>query len=599
MCGIAGIWSRNLKDSNRISLQHMTDSLTHRGPDGEGHWMSNDAHVLLGHRRLAIIDLSKDGQQPMSFLERYTITFNGEIYNYIELRAELLKKGYAFQSATDTEVILKAYHAWGKDCLQHFDGMFAFAIFDSLNNELFCARDRFGEKPFYYAIHEGNFVFASEMKALWKYGIDKSLNDCMMYQFLVNDLVENPNKPTETFYKGIFKLQASHYFMYIGNGEVKQRKYWDIDVSTHSKPSQKELNTRYSEILSKSVERRLRSDVPVGTSLSGGLDSSTIVALMNGLIDKTHTFSARFKDSPKDEGKFIKIVTDYFNTTHHDVFVDENMFIDAFEKLCYHQEEPFQTGSIFAQYCVYEKARKENILVMLDGQGADEFMCGYDKDYNVYLKQVYFQPKHYKQVKNLLASNINHTSDISCLEALSFQFPQTKKHLRTLKNSMLAMVPLGVNPNFHAATFEKESPFFEFKTLKETLKHEMLHQGLEKLLRFADRNSMAHSLEVRLPFLSHELVEFVFQLDDSYFLQNGWSKAILRNAIEGILPNEIVRRKDKIGFDAPHQVWMKNKYLQNLHDDAKQNLFKKGIITNDYSNAWKIIIANKFIESQK
>ena len=216
MCGIAGYWKNNNSEISKSRLVAMTDSIAHRGPDGQGHWYSHDEAVGLGHRRLSIIDLTENGAQPMAFLEKYVITFNGEIYNYIEIKEFLSTKGYSFRSDSDTEVILMAYDYWGVDCLQHFDGMFSFAIYNCEKNELFCARDRFGEKPFYYAFHEGNLVFASEMKALWAFGVPKVKNDGMLHNYLSYDLVENPLDQTETFYSTIFKLKSAHFFIYKG-----------------------------------------------------------------------------------------------------------------------------------------------------------------------------------------------------------------------------------------------------------------------------------------------------------------------------------------------------------------------------------------------
>ena len=583
--------------NNRELIQRMTDAIIHRGPDEGDYWIADDLKVTLGHRRLAIIDLSNAGIQPMHFLDRYVITFNGEIYNYLELRDQLITKGYVFKTGTDTEVILAAFHEWSMDCLSRFDGMFALAIYDKVKKELFCARDRFGEKPFYYAFHEGNLFFASEMKALWTACIPKTPNMSMLYNFLANDLVENPNDQTETFYQGIFKLKSAHCFHYSGNETVNQKSYWHLNTNATSDLNLKAAGIRLGELLETSVKRRLRSDVPVGTSLSGGLDSSTIVAQVSGNLGANHTFSARFPGFSKDEGHFIDIVNNKFNTIHHNVVVDENELFPELDKLIFHQEEPFQTGSIFAQYCVYREARKNNVIVMLDGQGADELLGGYDKDFKFYLRELIIKGKDPEVFMKQILDNHYYRLSIDRKELLKIKTPRIYHSLAAIKKKLQNDTPLGIHPDFHRTFAPKRSPFHEFNDLKSMLRHELTNQGLEKLLRFADRNSMAHSLEVRLPFLSHDLVEFVMSLKSELFLQDGWSKAVLRESTKSLLPNEIVFRKDKIGFEAPHQQWMERDQMNVSFKEAQQQLITQKLITQDYSDRWKTVLAYRFIAS--
>jgi asparagine synthase (glutamine-hydrolysing) len=595
MCGIAGYYRNCEGDLNDSILVRMTDSIAHRGPDGFGHWYSSNRHVGLGHRRLSIIDLTENGAQPMSFLNKYVITFNGEIYNYIEIRSFLQSKGYTFRSDSDTEVILSAFDYWGINCLNEFDGMFSFAIYNQETNELFCARDRFGEKPFYFAFHEGNLIFASEMKALWEYGLPKVKNESMLHNYLAYDLVENPNNQTETFYSNIFKLKSSHYFIYKGDQDINQKKYWTLSITDDSELSMNEVQNQFLELLEGSLKRRLRSDVQVGSSLSGGLDSSSIVALISRNTESNHTFSARFENFKRDEGEFIDIVSKNYNTTHHNIFVNENELINDLDKLIWHQEEPFQSGSIYAQYCVYKEARKNNILVMLDGQGADEFLGGYDKDFKFYLKEINYQKALKTTIINRIKENHGLNINLSKRDLLQLSYPQLYELLAKLKWNFNSSVPKGINSSFHHSKKSKVNPFKEFNSLKEMLSYEMTNQGLEKLLKFADRNSMANSIEVRLPFLNHELVEFTLKQKSSLFLDNGWSKAILRNSMKEILPKEIVWRKDKIGFEAPHEKWTKQKEFIELCNESKLNLIKQQFVTDDYNNNWKSILAAKFL----
>ena len=253
----------------------------------------------------------------------YTISFNGEIYNYLELKQELENKNLSFSTGSDTEVLLAAYQTWGTDMFQNLDGMFAFAIYDEIKDELFCARDRFGEKPFYYGFYNGDFYFASEIKALLEIGIDTSINENLLFNYLHFDLVENPHDQKQTFYKEINKLKPSHSFIYKGGKQIKQSRYWDIVISDSVDMSFLEASDRFKELLNTSIERRLRSDVKVGSSLSGGLDSSSIVALVSKLSNENATFSARFKNFSKDEGQFIEIIQNKFKTKHFNVNVQE------------------------------------------------------------------------------------------------------------------------------------------------------------------------------------------------------------------------------------------------------------------------------------
>lgn len=598
MCGIAGILSSKGIHFLTAKLPLMTNSIAHRGPDGFGYWYSESEHLALGHRRLSIIDLSENGSQPMHYLNRYTITFNGEIYNYIELRESLILKGYKFKSNSDTEVILAAYDFYGADCLHYFDGMFAFALYDKQSNKLFCARDRFGEKPFYYSFYNGDLYFASEMKALWAVGISKTKNETLLFNYLCHDLVENPLNQEETFFSEIHKLKPSHYFIVDEQKNIIQKKYWELDITTKNDFNPQKASQIFKELFYNSVKKRLRSDVPVGSSLSGGLDSSSVVAAISQYTTNNYTFSARFPGFSKDEGVFINEVVSKFKTKHHNIEINEKGILEDLDKLIEHQEEPFQTGSIYAQWCVYREARKNGIIVMLDGQGADEFLCGYDKDFKFYLKEIYKNKNLSQRFKENIQLNHNYNLALSYKDLSSLIFPNTYKVTTQIKKKLLPTLNPGINADFFGAHKSEKNPFREFNSLKEMLKYELTNQGLEKLLKFADRNSMAHSVEVRLPFLNHELIEFVLGLNAELILKNGWSKAILRDAMENELPNNITRRKDKIGFEAPHNQWTKANEFQNLVKDSKSFLIKNNIITNEFTNDWKTIITAKFLQSK-
>ena len=346
MCGIAGIISSNQIYLNSTVLKSMADSLAHRGPDGEGFWINKKKNIGLAHRRLAIIDLTPTGAQPMHYAQRYSIVYNGEIYNYIELRKELKKAGYHFVSNSDTEVILAAYDCYKEKCVQYFEGMFAFSIWDESEQTLFAARDRFGEKPFYYYCEKDIFIFGSEMKALWAAGVQKQTEGKMLLNYITLGYVQNPADKAQTFFRDIYSLPPSHYLkLNAENYELEIENYWNIDKQALIKISEEEAIEKLDKLFSGSVFRRLRSDVPVGASLSGGLDSSTIIYYLKQQLrnasSQYKTFSAVFPGFENDESKYIEQVSNEFNVDSYTTIPSAIQLIDDFEKLAWHQEEPF------------------------------------------------------------------------------------------------------------------------------------------------------------------------------------------------------------------------------------------------------------------
>lgn len=594
MCGIAGIWWNKVEERQANCIKKMTDAIAHRGPDAEGH--HHIANGLdLGHRRLAILDLDPRSNQPFHWLERYSLTFNGEIYNYIELQEELKKKGYFFQTQSDTEVICAAYNEWGTDCLKHFDGMFAFALFDSRSETLFCARDRFGEKPFYFTTDDQGFFFASEMKALWAIGKKKVMREDMAYQFLANDLVEDVHNPMGTFYQNIYKLPASHFAIVRKGETIVPKRYYEVDTTTRYKGTFEQAVETFRYLFNLSVERRMRAHVPFGSSLSGGMDSSAVTAVMNQYVTPTATFSARFKDFEKDEGKYIDVVSKQYQTKQYNCYPDEQQLKLEIDRLIEHQEEPFQSGSIFAQYEVYKLARSQKHLVLLDGQGADELLGGY---FNYVLPYFYeLSPVKRKAFQQLMEEKQGVKIETSFAQKMQFKFPQLFAQLYRLKQKGNKEDKSGVGKHF--SKYKNQSvPFFTKSDLKATLKHSLTSQGLEKLLRFSDRNAMAHAVEVRLPFLSHELVDFVMSLPSHFFFHAGWTKSILRHAMRNELPTEINWRKDKVGFEAPHQKWTRSEEFKKEIAAAKKELENKNWISPNYSSDWKVFILSKCLQNE-
>jgi asparagine synthase (glutamine-hydrolysing) len=546
MCGIAGIISLKDKLIDKEILLKMTDSIIHRGPDGSGHWHSENLKVGLGHRRLSILDLSENGAQPMSFKDRYVITFNGEIYNYIEIKTELTSLGIEFRTASDTEVILAAYHQWKEECLSRFDGMFAFVIYDRLEDSFFIARDRFGEKPFYYSIQDDVFYFGSEIKVLHAANIGLEIDQTKIEKFIDDNVLFNSLELSKTFFNNVISLEHSHFLQIDKARNIVKEKYWDVSYETTFNGSFDEACEKFKELLSTSVQRRLRSDVPVGTSLSGGMDSSIVVSLVSNEKnnESQFTFSAEFPGFEKDEGKYVRSVLNHFsNIKGISIYPDKLGLENDLSKIIKAQDEPFGSASIYVQWEVYKRAVKD-VKVMLDGQGADEFLGGLTSLHQSYLNQLSIHDRSlYREELKEYNSIRNHLmKDLTVDQGLRMK-------LGGLKNKIVG----------------KE--IYSKDHFKQTLYNATMKGSLQSLLRFADRNSMAHSIEVRLPFLFHELVEFTFSLPAEYLIKMGRSKYILRKSFENQLPEDIIWRKEKIGFEPPQKEWTNSKESVNYTND--------------------------------
>jgi len=581
MCGIAGIIQTNPSFYQQQHLKKMTDALAHRRPDGEGQWQNDSQTVLMGHRRLAVIDLTDVASQPFHYLNRYTIIHNGEVYNYIELKETLKKKGYAFHSKSDTEVIAASYDSWKEDCLQYLDGMFSFAIWDEKEKELFAARDRFGEKPFYFYHHHDRFLFASEMKAIWAAGVQRQPNLKMLFNFITIGYTDNPEQPEETFFENIQKLPAASFLKFslvYFNYTIK--KYWEITPEHENNLiSENEVIEKFSTLLNDSINKRLRSDVAIGSSLSGGLDSSSIVALMNKAGQKPKTFTASFPGFEKDESHIAKNLAAQFQMSSYFVNTNETDFISDWEQLCYHQEEPFGSSSIYAQYKVYELAKQQGIKVLLDGQGADETLAGYHKYYKWYWQELFRKGKLSGRKELLAARNLGITESFTWKNKIAAWFPSFASIVLERQYLAKALSHPDLTADFvqHQSSEAYYTPP-DYFNLNGVLHFNTFTHGLEELLRFADRNAMAHGIEVRLPFLSHDLVSFLFTLPSHFKIRNGYTKWLLRKTMEKDLPAAISWRTDKIGFEPPQQQWMEQKPVQDKIQAAKEMLVAEKIL---------------------
>lgn len=605
MCGINGYMTFDGQPVSELILQRMATQLRHRGPDGEGFWINGQKNLGFGHRRLSIIDLSERGRQPMHYGNgRYTITFNGEIYNYLELKAELEQKGFAFASDSDTEVLLALYADRGVECLQAVDGMFAFALWDAQEERLFCARDRFGEKPFFYSGNGSRFVFGSEMKALFASGmVHPEVRRDMLFQYLVYDAVQSVHVPEATFFEGVYQLRPAHYMIVNRDGQIHENCYWKVDKD----PCRDDLDTAAEKVrllLKESIRRRLRSDVPVGSSLSGGLDSSAIVMLIDAIKGRDQvqrTFSARFRNFAKDEGQYMQAVIDRCRVEPHFTWPDEGVLADQVERIFWHQEEPFGSASIVVQDQVMALARENGTIVLLDGQGPDEMLGGYHFFYfKYYLKDLYRSDRAKFEAERRAFQEITGIR-VKAGPELAFRaaFPGLVNLVKGLPKKIAPFAfpeIAGLHPGMWSYLYTTPDPYIQRDTVSGQLKLATFEMGLPSLLRFADRNSMAHSVEVRLPYLSHELAEYLFSLPIEMKLNQGWTKYILRKAMESLLPEQITWRKDKIGYEPPQKHWLQSARMQEKIDDALDTLREEKVVLRPTKGMeWRYLMAAELI----
>ncbi len=572
MCGIAGIFNFNGKKAEQKDVERMVETIKYRGPNDRGFYAQKN--IALGQCRLSILDLSGNGRQPLANEDNSLwIVFNGEIYNFIELRRELKSLGHVFRSHTDTEVILHAYEQWGEKCLPKFNGMWAFAIWDEKKRRLFCSRDRFGIKPFYFWHDEKIFAFASEIKALLELDLPRVVNPGLMYDFLADGILDHTD---ETFFKGIKKLTPASWIVVDERGGSKSDNFWDFDVSDCVHDPAVSFQSSADDLkglLTDAVKIRLRSDVPVGSCLSGGLDSSSIVCLVSRLLEHENissvgaiqkTFSSCFENRRFDERDYIEDVIGKTGAEKNFIFPDPGQYLSALDSIIWHQEEPFSGTGMAAQWFVMEGASKK-VKILLDGQGSDELLCGYRKFYIFYLRK--------------LIQNGHWTA--ACDEALRFflspQILKTTDFKSGLRYFKIGKTILGARellaPGFSADFSNRTADFGYRRDLGKRIKEDITKWSLPVLLRYEDKNSMAHSLESRLPFLDYRVVEKIasFPLDEK--MKNGWTKAVLREAMKGILPEPVRLRKSKLGFSTPEDEWLRGKLSTHMKETIEQAVF--------------------------
>lgn len=598
MCGIAALFSLEGQKNSRLIVD-MSSLIRHRGPDGEGYVLFSDAHsapqilggkdtpsaifasplsycpknnlerdsgftIALGHRRLAILDLSPAGHQPMSNSDSSLwITYNGEVYNYLELRKELEALGHQFHTQTDTEVILKAYEEWNINAFNRLNGMFAFVLYDRKERKGIAVRDRFGVKPLYYWISPAGFLaFASEIKQFtvlpgWK----ATLNGQIAYDFLNWGVMDHTS---ETFFSGVQQVRGGE-FLEFPTEPLKihslQRTQWYQPCPSPFQGNLEEASNEYRHLLGDSIRLRLRSDVPVGSCLSGGLDSSSIVCMMNRQLgenaNRQKTFSACSTVKRFDERHFIDAVVGLSDVDAYYTYPCLDQLFDECSTIIWHQDEPFASTSIYAQWQVFKLAGEQSMKVMLDGQGADEQLAGYHGFFGNHFYDLFVSLRWKALYNEMKVSSGMHAG----LKPFSLLMNKLVPHgIRQPIRKMFgktATKPDWLNTRRMKA--EDRDPFSTDKN--KSLVHQSLLQlsktSLPMLLHYEDRDSMAHSIESRTPFLDYRLVEFTLGLPNELKIGRGWTKRVLRESMKNILPEQVRLRTDKMGFVTPEEIWLK------------------------------------------
>lgn len=636
MCGISALFTSNEPFPVGV-VRGANDVIRHRGPDGEGFYLLTDGgqskvaggedtppdtfnsfhpyspvqHIeafsdarclaALGHRRLAIVDLSSAGHQPMCSPDKTIwITYNGEIYNHLEIREELVLLGCLFATNSDTEVIIKAYQTWGVDCLQRFNGMFAFVILDRNRNKIFAARDRFGVKPLYYwRSPQGLLAFASEIKQLttlpnW----EARLNHQRAYDFLNWGLTDHTS---ETLFCDVLQLRGGEYLdvplNQASNSPLIPIRWYHLRPSPFS-GSFNDAADIFRELLTDAVRLRLRADVPVGSCLSGGLDSSALVCLTHQLLGtkgRQKTFSACSDHARFDERQHIEQVIQKTNVDAHYTYPNVDQLLENYSNILWHQDEPYPTASIYAQWMVFKSVKEQGVKVMLDGQGADEQLAGYQGFFGNALYDLFLKG-HWRQILNqtrIIKHKHPHLSPWGFLLNKLTPDPVRQPIRRLLGKS-------STRPNWLNTQVLKATDIHPFKNASDKSvidqsRQQLLHTSLPMLLHFEDRNSMAHSVESRTPFLDYRLVEFNLGLPSHYKINNGWTKHVMREGLKNTLPPPICWRVDKIGFATAEEEWICNERSDAFTKLIEQSIsFSKGIFNqNTLPLATSMITGNK------
>lgn len=599
MCGIAGIFDLKARESNinHKILKQMSDVIIHRGPDAEGQWIAGSHNCGLAFRRLSIIDLSNAGNQPMrSECGNYSIVFNGEIYNHETIRKELIKKGYSYHSKTDTETILNGYKEYGENLLTQMVGMWGFAIWNEQKKELFAARDRIGIKPFYYYYENGLFIFGSEIKSILAHpAVNKEVNFDEIPMYLNFSMTGNRN----SLFKNIHKLPAGHSLKLDSNGTLTIKRYWSpFDNYNHQfKMSDSEISAEILRLLRQSVKDRMMSDVPFGVFLSGGIDSSVNVALMSELMNRpVDTFTVGFKELEKyNELEYARLISNKFKTNHHEILIDHNDALPVLADLAWHEDEPNSDPVCIPLHFLSKLTRDSGTTVIQVGEGSDEQFIGYNwllrdfKFHNNYWKRFKSLPQFvklgiYKAVKPIFIAEKQYLA-LDFIRRATYNeefywsgtsfFPPCQMEIMMkdqYKNNILK--PAFYAHELHQQALE-QNPSADY--IQRMVYTEITNRIAEILLMRVDKIGMASSIEARVPFLDHRLVEFTMNIPTVQKIPDQKStKILLKKAVEGIIPNEIIYRK-KQGFAAPVKEWLRSEWYDFAYDEIMTSELSKEI----------------------
>jgi asparagine synthase (glutamine-hydrolysing) len=595
MCGFVGIINKDGQNADSGILNKMASTIHHRGPDEDGVFIKGSIGFF--HKRLSIIDLST-GSQPMTFGD-YTIVYNGEIYNYIELRNELIAKGHKFITASDTEVILHLYLEYGQDFVNDLNGMFAFIIYDSRNERLFIARDHFGIKPLYWYQDDKKILFGSEIKALLahpevesRYDIE-NLYEYLTFQFLMGEI---------TLFRKIFKILPGHFMnIDLRTWDTKTEKYWEPNFKLDQYHTEEYFIVELQKILEETISQQLRSDVPVGTYLSGGLDSSLVTIMAGRILNKPiKSFSGGFKEGPEfNEFEYARIAAKAANAELFEVFPTEQEFIDLLPKLIYHLDEPVAGPGLFPQYIV-SKFASQHVKVILGGQGGDEIFGGYARYLVAYLEQA---------IKGAMFESNEEGEHIVSLKSILPNLPSLKQYIPMMKNfwndgafgsmdrryyNLINRMgttdhyfhPEFINQRSDTEIFNKYSVYFNHSDTSSyfnKMTHFDMHGSLPGLLQVEDRVSMAVSIESRVPLLDRRIVDLISRMPAGMKFKGGEMKYLLKRSIKDIMPEQIMNRKDKMGFPVPLHIWSKNKAKDFILDTLlSKNAKERNIIDTKY-----------------
>jgi asparagine synthase (glutamine-hydrolysing) len=595
MCGINGIAfsNRSRRQVDATVLKSMRDVITHRGPDDEGIFI--DGPVGLGHRRLSIVDVAA-GHQPMSNEDgSLYITYNGEVYNHADFRKGLEARGHIYQTHCDTETILHLYEEYGENCVEHLRGMFAFAIWDRNRKELFIARDRLGVKPLYYVYaDDGSFYFASEIKALLEArAVTPELNFAAFSDYLANHATSGE----ETLFLNVRRLMPGHTLIW-RDGKITIKKYWDVSFANASryKRSDQDYIAEWGELFRKSVQLRLMADVPLGMFLSGGIDSSAIAAVMSTLVDEPiKTFSVAFAEREANELEYARLVARAFKTDHHEVVISPDQFFEALPELIWHEDEPLAHPSSVALYFVSELASR-HVKVVLTGEGSDELMAGYARYHktilNLSLGERYNRmvPASVRDLvrgriagmsgSKLQRTFLNRSTDLESIYFDNFAvFPRSDQEQLLTRETIDRTG--GIDPYFGVRRVLADT---DAKSLLDRLLYADIKTYLHELLMKQDQMSMAASVESRVPFLDHKLVEFTSSLPEKLKLHRSTTKYVLRQSMKGILPDQILTRP-KMGFPVPIGAWFRGAYPKVLDEYVLSSRAQdRGIFNSEYAH---------------